>query len=414
MNKDRLPKILFIGTVSFQETTGSSLLFYRLFKDYPPEKLVVIGGEKHESPLFLKTRIPQVTYHIMGDESQDGTVLFYGRRFYLVRVLNNLVNKYFTKFLTKWKVFTYFWKVKKIARTFQPDLVLSLTMHFQWEIAHRIAKSLNIPLDLVLHDQIENHVDLRFFHNFPVKFEQVFKFARNRFCISPTMEKVYYQRFGVNSDVLFPVGKNSNLNPSKNNLLTSKSNKTINMVFFGSIWTGTPTASSLIKIAHLLAKKGGTLTLFSNQDLPFFQKRGLKTKNLLAKPFFPKNEALLSWCKENANVLCLPMSFGDKYLSTIQHSFPSKITDYTALGLPILVHAPVTSSIAEFIKANPQNDFAALVTENSAVALEKAIDALMDADYRQYLGKNGLKIWQRHFNPEVIRPTFYKKLLIPS
>lgn len=412
MKKEMFPKILFIGTVTFQETTGSSLLFYRLFKNYPPEKLVVIGGEKHENPLFLKTRIPQVSYHIMGDDLQYEGILFYGRRFYAIKVLNNLVNKYFTKYLTQWKLFTYFWKAKKIAKNFEPDLILSLTMHFHWEIAHRIAKSLNIPLDLVLHDQIENHVDLRLFHNFPAKFEQVFKFARNRFCISPTMEKVYHQRFGVNSDVLFPIGKEVNLNPSENNPLTS--NKTINMVFFGSIWTGTPTASSLIKIAHLLAKKGGTLTLFSNQNLDFFQERGLKTNNLLANPFFEKNEALLSWCKKNANVLCLPMSFGKEYLSIIQHSFPSKITDYTALGLPILVHAPATSSIAEFIKANPQNDFAALVTENSAIPLEKAIDALTDANYRQYLGKNSLKIWQRHFNPEVIRPIFYKKLLTPS
>lgn len=380
IKENQLPKILFIGAVTVEETTGSSLFFYRLFKNYPPEKLVVMGGEKYENPIFPKARIPQVKYHISGDQIQHPNELF-----------------------------AYFLTAIEIAESFKPDLILSITMGFQWEIAFRVAKNFKIPLDLVLHDMLETHVDFNFHPNFNAEFEQVFKFARNRFCISPMMEKVYHQRFGIASEVLFPLGKEL----GKDVRTPRKANKKpIKVVYFGNIWRGAPTASTLITLAHLLDKKGIELIVFSNESIAFFQEQGLKTNNLIANPFFKKNEDLFMWFRENASILCLPMSFGAKFKGIVQHSFPSKITDYTSLGLPVLVHAPAWASITKFVETNHTYHFAELVTDESEAALENAIDALLDTDYRQQLGENSWQIWQRFFNPEVVQQNWYTKICI--
>jgi len=67
MTEKHLPKIVFIGAVTFEETTGSHLLFYRLFKDYPPEKLMIIGSHKFRNPTFPPSRLPKVIYHLIED-----------------------------------------------------------------------------------------------------------------------------------------------------------------------------------------------------------------------------------------------------------------------------------------------------------------------------------------------------------
>lgn len=398
----KLPKILFIGAVTFEESSGSSPLFYRLFKNYPPDKLVVIGGEKYENPAFPKVRIPDVTYHILGDELSYPNYLFYGRKYKIIRKVNNLFNEFFAKR----RLNNYYQKALKITKRFQPDLILSLTMSFQWKIAHRIAKTCNTPLNLVLHDQLETHLDTRFYKDFDAKFAEVFKFANNAFCISPTMEKVYRKRFGIASEICYPIGKNY----SENTIITPSGIKEKNVVFFGSIWKRMPTVDTLITLAHLLDKKGWKLTVFSNQNIEFFIKNGLQTSNLQANSFM-KNKALMDWCRKNATILCLPMSFAEWNQDAIKHSFPSKITDYTALGLPLLIHAPETSSIAEFVTTNQQYKFAELVITESITDLEKAIDKLIDENYRQMLGENSKKIWQRYFNPQVVRKAFFETLI---
>lgn len=379
MKENLLPKILFIGAVTFEETTGSSLFFYRLFRNYPPRKLVVIGGEKYENPIFPKARIPQVKYHILGDEIQHPNELP-----------------------------AYYLKVIDIAKSFNPDLILSLTMGFQWEIAFKVASFFKIPLDLILHDMLETHVDFRFFPNFNAKFEQVFKYARNRFCISPTMEKIYYQRFGIASEVLFPIGKE--LRKDFKQQYKAKK-KPIKVVYFGNIWRNTPTVSTLITLAHLIHKKGIELIVFSNESIAFFQEHGLKTTNVVANLFW-KHDELLAWCKENASIFCLPMPFEAKFKAVVQHSFPSKITDYTSLGLPVLVHAPKWASITKFVEANHKYHFAELITNESEAALENAIDTLMDTNYRRQLGENSWQLWQCFFNPKVVQKNFYTKISI--
>ncbi len=390
--KKTIPKILFLGAITFEETSGSHTLFYRLFKNYPPEKLVVIGSHKSRNPRFPKATLPNVKYHIIKD-SESPTITF--RRIPFIRKIKQRL--YIARLLQ-----FYFQKIEGIIKDFKPDVILSLTMDYHWYVAYHISKKMDIPLDLVLHDRWEPNVDKYIRTFLQGKFRKVFSYARNRFCISPTMEHFYFEQLGIHSDVVYPIGTLQNYEKHEEKVV-----EPLKIVYFGNIWAPQPT---LIQLAHLLDKKGMELVIFSNQDIEFFKKNGLKSSNLIAYPF-RKQAELMAWCNAHASIFYLPMYFDEKEKDMIRCSFPSKLVDYTSLGLPVIIHAPERSSIVQFTKQYHNLPFAEVITNEDEISLEKAISALMNEQHRKKLGDNSLKIWRKVFAPEVVRKTLFDKII---
>ena len=391
---DNPPRILFIGSVTFEETSGSHTIFYRLFKNYPSDCLLVIGSHKSRNPSFPTKRLPKVTYFLT---EQLGLPIF------RLRIAKHLpFIRRFHSYISILELFSSFFKIKRIAKSFKPDIILTLTMDVHWYLAYRLSMSMDIPLDVVLHDKLEWFIPQRLQPFFEEQFKRVYTQARNRFCISPTMEQFYYKRMGIHAEVSYPIGT-----ANKVNFLNKPNNINPTIVFFGNIWLPQPT---IIELAHLLDKKRGNITLFSNRDLSFFRRHGLRTGNLVANSF-RKNEDLLKWCNQYADILYLPMYFDENEKDMVECSFPSKLIDYLSLGLPIIIHAPANSSIVEFAKMNKDLPFAEIVVSNDKKKLEACLCKLLDLEYRQQLGHNATKVWDKYFAPEVVRQAFFEKIL---
>ncbi len=78
--------------------------------------------------------------------------------------------------------------------------------------------------------------------------------------------------------------------------------------------------------------------------------------------------------------------------------FPSKMTEYTAAGLPVLIQGPETSSAIRW--AAEYKDAAECVTEQSAAALEKGLRALMAPERRTRLALRALEVGDACFSFE--------------
>ena len=93
-------------------------------------------------------------------------------------------------------------------------------------------------------------------------------------------------------------------------------------------------------------------------------------------------------------IFCVPIHLQyileEKNSHMVRFSFPSKLIDYTYLGLPILIQAPKSSSLVEFTEKNEKYKFAEVVVDNSENAVELTLDRLADEKYRKKLGKNAL------------------------
>src|SRR6185436_15691424 len=91
------------------------------------------------------------------------------------------------------------------------------------------------------------------------------------------------------------------------------------------------------------------------------------------------SKALVQHLRDNADVLVVPMSFHG-HDANMRLSFPSKLTDYTAAGLPILICGPEYCSAVRWARENAP--VAEVVTSPSPELLGEAIGRLASREHR--------------------------------
>jgi len=125
--KQDYPKILLVGAVTIEETTGGHILLYRLFKEYPADKLMVIGSRRSRNPKFPPARLPDVSYEIR--EEAD---FFYYRLRRQLSPRYRSIGRWYYELLFRAQLWLYEREIMPLIRAYQPDLILSFTMSFHW------------------------------------------------------------------------------------------------------------------------------------------------------------------------------------------------------------------------------------------------------------------------------------------
>jgi hypothetical protein len=117
---------------------------------------------------------------------------------------------------------------------------------------------------------------------------------------------------------------------------------------------------------------------------------------------------LMDRLRAGVDVLFVPMSFapGDREYSAL--SFPSKLTDYTAVGVPLLIHGPDYCSAARW--ALDRSGVAEVITSEAPEALAAALERLRVPKHRWMLGQNALRAGHRFFSQKVVEELFFEKL----
>ncbi|HET6370269.1 MAG TPA: methyltransferase domain-containing protein, partial [Nitrospiria bacterium] len=97
--------------------------------------------------------------------------------------------------------------------------------------------------------------------------------------------------------------------------------------------------------------------------------------------------------------------FAECHGPNMKLSFPSKLADYTATGLPILIWAPPYSSAVRWAR---ENEGAAEVVDNqNPAALEKAVKRLTgNGDHQTRLGKTALDMGRAYFSHDAACAAF--------
>jgi hypothetical protein len=114
---------------------------------------------------------------------------------------------------------------------------------------------------------------------------------------------------------------------------------------------------------------------------------------------------LLTRLREDADALFVPMSFDPSDRANMEMAFPSKLADYTATGLPLLIYGPAYCSAVTWAHENPG------VSEvvESEPALSPAIERLAtDSDHRVNLGKRALEVGRQYFSHTHVQESFYQ------
>lgn len=386
-----LPRILYIGNVPVEATLSGSTLLYRLFQKYPIDKVRIV----EVGPLHSKAsnRIPYVHYDAI---STGFDRLFFTR-------WSSLLEPYLF-FRSK----LYFKILRNIVHEFRPEAILTVMHGFSWITAAKLAEHFQIPLHLIIHDDWSSSTQLPTWWKQWImtrKFGDVYRNAQSRFCASPYMMDTYQKQYGISGTVLYPSRAADSTQFQEPPERIAKKKPTT-FVYAGSIYQGY--VENIRLLGSILESLELRLIIYSPVASKFILENGLDRPNIDVRPAISSSE-LICKLRTEADVLFVPMSFAQEHRVGMQIGFPSKLADYTAVGLPLLIFGPRYCSAVHF--AHENSGFAAVVDEYDGELLkESIINVIENQDYRFSLASKAIKVGSKHFSHEALIQRFYASI----
>ena len=373
------PRLLYIANVPVERSYHGSALLYRLLQDYPADRLLILEPSTH--PSLPERRLPGVRYETIptGFERITRTRFAEIQASYLFSLSPNWVSVADAKLLE-----------------FKPEAVLTVGHGYLWRTADAFSRKHSIPLHIICHDEITRAVMLpkSRLPELESLFAEVYHHASSRFAVSPYMRDDYRGRFGAESTVLYPsrapdVPQFDEPAPHLNEPMES-----LRVAFAGTI-NSAGHAALLKQLSETLARRGGRLQIFGPISPETAAAAGLTGPAIELRGLLPSNE-LIKTLRTESDLLFVPMSFELSDRHAMATNFPSKLTDYTAVGLPILIQGPEESSAVKW--ANENQDAALIVTDPDARKLSIVLERLLESsEERIILGSSALRIGTRYF-----------------
>ena len=113
--------------------------------------------------------------------------------------------------------------------------------------------------------------------------------------------------------------------------------------------------------------------------------------------------------REETDALFVPMSFAASDRANMEMAFPSKLADYTATGVPLLIYGPSYCSAVAWARENP--GVAEVVVSESDLA--GAVTKLAkNPDLRVSLGTHALNTGREYFAHAHVQQIFYESLSV--
>jgi hypothetical protein len=103
------------------------------------------------------------------------------------------------------------------------------------------------------------------------------------------------------------------------------------------------------------------------------------------------------------------MSFAPAEAAAFRLNFPSKLAEYTAAALPLLIWGPRESSAVRWATSEP--GAAAVVTDADETTMGRVLAKLRkDPGWRYELGRTAARVGRKYFSAAGARDTFYQTI----
>lgn len=275
--------------------------------------------------------------------------------------------------------------------------VLTVVHGFGWLAAAAIARAKHVPLHLIVHDDWPRVADIApaFRNRLDKQFASVYRQAGSRFCVSPAMSRAYSERYGERAEVIYPSRARDCPDFAGPPARLGRNDGPFTIAFAGTI-NSDGYIQALRALQSALKRVSGRLIVFGPQRIEDADYRGLVDA-----------DKLLIHLREEADALFVPMSFDPSDRANMELAFPSKLADYTATGLPLLIYGPEYCSAVTWAR---ENHGVAEVVETEA-DLTNAISRLADNPaHRQNLGQHALDTGRKYFSHAQVQQTFIRAL----
>ncbi|MGI8437653.1 MAG: hypothetical protein ACR2NX_12245 [Chthoniobacterales bacterium] len=293
-------------------------------------------------------------------------------------------------------------------KNFRPEAIATVSAGSSWLTAAHVAYELDLPLHLILHDHLPTQcaVQPMFAAWMHRRFATVYRQATTRLCVSPNMDEFYHRAFGVVGTVLYP-----SRSPSEPTAQPVNVSNRLGAPFT-VLYAGTVAPKSYVdllgRLARVLESIDGRLVIYALAERGNHHMRPLLRPNVELRARVPSDE-LKRRFRHEADVLFVPMSFEPADEINMHISFPSKLADYTATGIPLLVWGPTYCSAIRWVSDFP--GAAAVVDSLEENKLAEMLKRLKyDSAYRSALGVGALAAGEASFSQTVAWRVFSEAL----
>jgi hypothetical protein len=389
---DELPRLAYIVDVSVSATAHGSSLLYRLFEKYPPNKLIILEPE------------------LRSFESHSSLSRLRGFRYLFIPFpFARLFKSQFARiarsayFLLSW---IFLRRISSILDSLPIDGIVSVSNGILWYPAFLYARSRNISFFLIIHDDgllaSRSLINKSIYYR---RFRDAYLYATQVFCICDTMNKFYSKTFKKKSLTLWPSRSASAFDAPQRMECILNSERELNIAYAGSI-NSEQYAKMIGILAGLKCDYNIKVLIYGSHSVHSLSFVGLDCANIYCMGNFSSDDLVLS-LRDNADILYLPIPFDRSSRHIARYSFPSKLVDYTRVGIPILAQAPYYSSLTSWLYSAPHAAY--LVDTLSPFDLKRAINCIINNDYAMY-SKGGLEAGRQSFDYYSIASTFFQAL----
>ena len=388
--RESLPRLLYVADVPVQATQHGSALVFRALEAYAAERLCIVETGIASDPA---KRLPGVTY----------VAAPIGRR----RLLNTRLHGYYSAWLSL-RAAPQARRVERLIAGFQPGAIVTVGHGFGWLTAAALARRLDAPLHLIIHDDWPraSAIAAPFRRSLDRAFGRVYRAAATRLCVSPFMAEAYERRYGVGGSVMYPSRSSSCPVLAPKPARTVANGQPMVIGYGGN--SGPDTMPGLRDLAIATKEVGARLLIYG--PFPEDARRQLLTlSDAIEFGGFVPFDRMIRELHERADVLFVPMTFELAERDNTTVSFPSKLADYTAAGVPLIIHGPQYASAVRWATAN--QNVSVVVDEAGPPSLRRAILELQsDRPRRQALAERAAEVGRRMFSAEAARVALYDAL----
>jgi glycosyltransferase involved in cell wall biosynthesis len=383
--------MLYVGDVPVEASYHGSALLHRLLSNYPADRLTIVETAAQSEPNRRLQNISYFSYPI-------------GKP----RWLNTRLHRYAVAWYTE-AAAQIGPRIAETVNGFGFEIVLTVAHGFGWQAAATIARKRKLPLHLIVHDDWPRAADIApsWRKWLDTQFARVYRQAQSRLCVSPSMARDYEKRYGAPAEVIYPSRAVDCPDYDDVPAHLSLTDKPFTVAFAGTI-NSNGYIQALLALQNSLKPINGRLLIFGSLTSAVAHEAGLNDPNTQICGLLNSSE-LLSRLREEADVLFAPMSFDPTDRANMEMAFPSKLADYTATGLPLLIYGPPYCSAVIWAR---ENSGVAEVIE-SETALASAIARLAtNSDLRITLGKRAHEIGHQYFSHARVQTLFYQSLSV--
>ena len=318
------PRVLILSDEAPQTGTAGGLLLHRLFSAHPPERIRVVTH--HVPPVGMP--LPDVVYRTLPLRWQKLERSRFHRWKRSLRALG-LVPQPAPD------------EIDGLIDGFRPELVLCVMQHAAYyDAAHEYARLKGLPLVIVVHD-----VNEEFEPVFPWlvgsarRRDGVFyRYASRRLCISPEMERLCASLYGVPGTVLYPnrePGLRARPLDTSEDLIRPPG---LTLGFAGNLNFGY--GEGILQMLPALRATGSRLIIYARPPAGDAAPLSEAGDCCELRGFVPSAVAWEALQRE-CDAVWLPYpDLGGKMERLYRHHFPSKLPEYLALGMPLVVTGP--------------------------------------------------------------------------